>query len=76
MLEHWKAIWQPIETAPRDGDPVWLWYHACIPFRCYWDSAWMMWRHQGDSRPIKPTDSYQPTHWMRIITPDYFGVEG
>lgn len=64
------ALWQPIETAPKDGEPF-LGTNARYAYslqRCgvyYWD-RWC-WRHQVDDYGDPPATWL--THWMPLPAP-------
>jgi len=57
--------WQPIETAPRDGNMVLGWYplwNACRV--CEWDEFDKLWiKHNGNTLDALQC---QPTHWMPL----------
>ena len=66
------ATWQPIETAPKDGQ--WLILYTLIGgVQCgYWggtyfgrDPDWIQYAHRGDLEPIDGV----PTHWMPLPEP-------
>lgn len=65
--------WQPIETAPKDGQTVLIWeplmaeYDMCCAMIARWDGA--SWSARG--MEYGPWSSYepQPTHWAEIIDP-------
>lgn len=65
--------WQPIETAPQDGEEVDLWlmcgergYRLTDCFWCesYWLNPAAEW---GDGGRID--DDEIPTHWLRVTPP-------
>ncbi len=63
--------WQPIETAPKDGQPILLgWtggssdlgFWVADPSRNYWElTGWFLW----DSNVLCDRPS-KPTHWMPL----------
>lgn len=59
------AEWQPIETAPTDGTPIWA-VQGSRQFVAWWDyhpaDDVEFWRDEADSEP-------QPTHWMPLPAP-------
>ena len=70
-------IWQPIETAPRDGTIVLLdggsffcetrEDHVLGPFTASWyDGAWLIAGCEGGYVSIHYED---PTHWMKLPEP-------
>lgn len=64
--------WQPIETAPRDGEPVDLWcqepgYSDKRLADCWWDDRWRYFDEHGDAAPVE--EHWRPTHWMRPLPP-------
>lgn len=65
--------WQPIETAPKDGTDILLYFGAWGWIRGNWDSQ----LHHGKPKPywtndrlrylgVTETRANQPTHWMPI----------
>ena len=41
-------MWQPIETAPKDGRHVLLWFPDCrCAFACVWDEGFWFWDIAG-----------------------------
>lgn len=69
--------WQPIETAPKDGNEVLLWAESkadgwsCFEV-CYWDEdhregAWVLDSEGSPSGISRPQFLY--THWMRPDAP-------
>lgn len=61
--------WQPIETAPKDGQSLLVW----CPIRnrggratvAYWDDYWSL-THPGG---WAEDDDCDPTHWMPLPAP-------
>jgi hypothetical protein len=72
--------WQPIETAPKDGTPVWLWWPSpdSEAITGWWSEGW----YEGD-RLVRSDAGWvgneasshrldewsQPTHWMPLPAP-------
>ena len=65
------SVWQPIETAPKDGTPILIYeppYFDATPhatYVCSWDTykeAWV--EHSGECYA-----QYEPTHWMPLPEP-------
>jgi hypothetical protein len=58
--------WQPIETAPRGGEPILLWSDdqgvciGCHSGDVWWDNLYEPWR-------------FEPTHWMPLPEPPIKG---
>jgi hypothetical protein len=66
--------WQPIETAPKDGESLVLWCEKSE--QMILDAAWKcgQWREftlDGyDNLSWRALEPWQkPTHWMRIVPP-------
>lgn len=62
-------VWQPIETAPKDGTLVDLWLSSGDTKRitgCYWSESGLCWT-DGDRYYLK--GRVQPTHWMPLPEP-------
>lgn len=58
--------WQPIETAPKDGQYVFLWW----PYWCDQYPAIAWWNHDEWRCPEALTRSGDgPTHWMPLPPP-------
>ena len=64
--------WQPIETAPKDGEAVLLWCPADEDWQSFVTSGWYesgifdrRWYACTDEQPMEP----QPTHWMPLPAP-------
>jgi hypothetical protein len=64
-------LWQPIETAPKDGTRVLAWDGWSVQTLEYWDGN-EEWGQVGDSDRL--TVSY-PTHWMPLPSPPKDGGE-
>ncbi len=62
--------WQPISTAPKDGEHVDLWAHGQRRADCFWvqdDPDCGYWRQCYAEFPSGAFDlRYAPTHWMEI----------
>ena len=62
--------WQPIETAPRNGRPIFCWSHDaafCGMWVGYWNALEGRWRDLWVSD--EDEDNVQPTHWMPLPEP-------
>ena len=63
--------WQPIETAPKDGEDLLLWWEEDVAIGCWWlfhpnvhPPRWV------DSREdAGVTHDPEPTHWMPLPEP-------
>lgn len=66
------AVWQPIETAPKDGTPVLLlWFDAetgAAPMHRvgFWHSREQAW---CDTHRVLHNQHSHPTHWMPLPSP-------
>ena len=58
-----KSLWQPIETAPKDGTAVVLYdgFEPIIATGAFWEGKW---------RPERGQFLRQPTHWMSFQPPE------
>jgi hypothetical protein len=75
--------WQPIETAPKDGQSVDLWWDKQRLTRCWWriptnpahdwprgKEAWCRYHYGwGEWVEVDRHDRTSPTHWMRVTGP-------
>ena len=67
--------WQPIETAPKDGEEVLLWLGApwCRVEKALWFNPWKAWVTEapGDGADTERygIGSLVPTHWMPLPQP-------
>ena len=59
------AEWQPIESAPRTGNPVLLWKEAT---KEHYVAAWIYGDHPGWCTP-DGFEIYRATHWMPLPPP-------
>lgn len=66
--------WQPIETAPKDGTPILIFYEELYGMRRYsircWDRGDWATAQEGwvdEWRQIRPNE--KPTHWMPLPEP-------
>jgi len=67
-----NVVWQPIETAPRDGTWVVLTDGSAVGV-AYWggtyfgsDPAWVVYAHRSE---FELCHVDKPTHWMPLPTP-------
>lgn len=60
--------WQPIETAPKDGTPVWLkWAGTSVTARGYWNAGRSLRYASADWRDVEGDDLLsEPTHWAAV----------
>jgi DNA-binding XRE family transcriptional regulator len=66
--EAWPAEkWQPIETAPKDGEAVLL-GHSNASFSGWWDQRSGGWV-DGCTDAFDELSHYEPTHWMPLPAP-------
>lgn len=54
-----KAVWMPIETAPKDGSMILGWYKG-------WHKPLVIWWYTGSRRW---NTAMEPTHWTPIPDP-------
>ncbi len=60
--------WRPIETAPKDGSPIWLSTSANIRVGFWEADRWVdlsLAEHGGGRRDLL----FTPTHWMPLPEP-------
>lgn len=64
-----EMVWQPIETAPRDG-AIFLFFNARNGWvnTGFWSGTRFFWHHLGPSGARDPIDP-MPTHWMPLPEP-------
>jgi hypothetical protein len=63
--EGWQKLWQPIETAPKDGKPVLAAEevddgHWVIKVLSWGGDEWLLWPGQVP---------YHPSHWIPLPAP-------
>lgn len=64
------AAWQPIQTAPKSGEAVLLWWSCCKdPAVGRWEDDCIRegWRCDGDQ--CVPKNQHNCTHWMPLPEP-------
>lgn len=62
MIDALENQWQPIETAPLDGDVVDIWMNDKRICNVWWDGELMKWR--------KGLATFEnPTHWQTLPQP-------
>ena len=75
-------MWQPIETAPKDGTIVDLWVGGKRHANCFWacavgdnDGSWrQQWaEYDASSFGVFETVGKEPTHWMPPPNPPISG---
>ncbi len=58
--------WQPIETAPRDGTPVWIWIPSTkFLGEAYIEEGWSCWKSGYDDIPL----TGEATRWQPLPEP-------
>ena len=62
MRRGWKFVWQPIKTAPRDGENVLLWWFGRPVI-----GSWLK-RGEWCDETLGTYDE-KPTHWMPLPEP-------
>ncbi len=73
--------WQPIETAPRDGTRVLLWWDGDFAPVAHWEpDGWayhmtMNWMADRGCVIADALLGYEPTHWMPLPEPPQEDVE-
>jgi len=60
-----SSEWQPIETVPKDGTEILLWYADMKAVNvAFWDGGqWRIRYAEGEH------DLWEPTHWMHLPAP-------
>lgn len=61
--------WQPIETAPRDGAPIWAWNGEYCQMEWFASDEWSGWLHCDPLLSDADPDPVQPTHWRPLPAP-------
>lgn len=54
--------WKPIDTAPKDGSWVWLYFPPALARTCYWEPEWQRWVPVA-TLPVPENFISPPTHW-------------
>jgi hypothetical protein len=66
--------WQPIETAPKDGSPLLVYFPEIGTWEVFWSTnvfdfgSWNVSDNKHEDRPLRGW-STQPTHWMPLPAP-------
>ena len=63
------SAWQPIETAPKDGEWFLAYWPECAPEDRYLATKWCVSDIDGDcwlDHAEQAYDDTQPTHWMPL----------
>ena len=63
------SAWQPIETAPRDGTTMFVWWPHWYHFPLLAYVAHHQWHLPDSSQPVGEQhvdDDHGPTHWMPL----------
>jgi hypothetical protein len=60
-------MWQPIETAPKDGTPILAWPCEGMPYVVRWEHrvSGYKWIEAGG----EGYEQYEPTNWMPLPEP-------
>ncbi len=61
--------WQPIETAPRDGTPVWAFNGEQAPMLYIAGEGYALWIWADQVLADVDPSPEQPTHWMPLPEP-------
>jgi hypothetical protein len=61
--------WQPIETAPKDGRPVFLWADGSAVEVWAWNEKNSRWETSDDGVFWREGAEYGPTHWLPYPEP-------
>ena len=61
--------WQPIETAPRDGAPVWAFNGEQAPMLYIAGEGYALWIWADQVLADVDPSPEQPTHWMPLPEP-------
>lgn len=61
--------WQPIETAPKDGTPIWAYNGEQVRMRWIHGDDYALWVYDDDLLSDVCPDPEQPTHWMSLPAP-------
>lgn len=56
------GIWQPIETAPKDGTPILVCVDGYWPTTVRWDADHQAWEDDNDN--LTSPENWPLTHWM------------
>lgn len=64
--------WQPIETAPKDGNAIWAYqgnnYHQC-QMKWIEGEGYALWVYVDEVLSDVEASPQQPTHWMPLPPP-------
>ena len=67
-----KGKWQPIDTAPKNGSPILVFWNYVLDgksWTCYAITRWDEQAHEWTD--VEDSDDYfsEPTHWMPLPEP-------
>ena len=65
-----RPKWQPIETAPKDGSTILVWFVPHGALSVFWeDDIWCISNQKCDPLPVRGYRTGEDTHWMPLPEP-------
>lgn len=62
--------WMPIETAPKDGSTILVWFVPHGALSVFWeDDIWCVSNQKCDPLPVRGYRTGEDTHWMPLPEP-------